>query len=361
MKITSIVGARPNFVKLSPIEREIKRREIDYSCIHTGQHYDFNMNEIFFQDFQISTPDYNLGIKEGTHGYQTGYMLEGIDRLLTIEEPDLVIVVGDTNSTLAGALAARKLNIPVAHVEAGLRVYDLSIPEETNRIITDVCSTFLLCPTKQAVRNLENSADITGLIENVGNVAIDSIEQNRHLIPRWVASQPYCLVTCHHTAIVDSKPNLTKLVQVIREVSRIVHVIFPMHPRTRKNMEKFGLSQELCSQNVDVIEPLGYLAFQGLVDGAIAVLTDSGGLIVESCYRGIPCMTLPPSEFGNSTEWVETLNGNNILVDLDPVNVKEHLTAFLNKTEWGKKRLPNPYPEWDGNTSQRILDLIGSS
>ena len=360
MKIASIVGARPNFVKLSPVEREIKRRGLDYISVHTGQHYDFEMSGVFFQNLKIAKPDYNLGISEGTHGFQTGRMLESIERTLIKEAPNLVIVVGDTNSTVAGALASRKLNIPVAHVEAGLRVYDLSVPEEVNRIITDVCSSFLFCPTKQAVHNLENSADITGLIKEVGNIAIDAIEQNRHLIPKWKHNVPYCVVTSHRPATVDVKPNLKKLVQVIKEISQIIHVVFPVHPRTRKNLEQYGLSQELRSENVDVIEPLGYLAFQGLLDGALAAITDSGGVIAESCYRGIPCLTLPQSEFRSSTEWVETIAENNKLVELDPGSIREHLATFLDRTEWGKKKLPNPYPEWDGNTSKRILDSVES-
>ena len=312
MKVASIVGARPNFVKLAPVSREVRKR-FDEVIIHTGQHYDYEMDKIFFDDMGIPAPDYHLGIGSGSHGHQTGEMLKKIEEVIISEKPDVVLVFGDTNSTLAGALAAAKLHIYVAHVEAGLRSYDKSMPEEINRVLVDHCSDLLLCPTKTAVENLK----IEGIKRNVyltGDVMVDAqrdcakIAENKSRILADLGIKPkdYCLATIHRASNTDDPDKFRAIIEALEELGDIV---FPCHPRAEKYLRQFGLWDDL-NRRARVIKPVGYFDMLMLEKNAKKILTDSGGVQKEAYLLGIPCITLR-----DETEWVETVaDGWNVLV-----------------------------------------------
>lgn len=312
MKVASIVGARPNFVKLAPVSREVRRR-FDEVIIHTGQHYDYEMDKIFFDDMGIPAPDYHLGIGSGSHGHQTGEMLKKIEEVIISEKPDVVLVFGDTNSTLAGALAAAKLHIYVAHVEAGLRSYDKSMPEEINRVLVDHCSDLLLCPTKTAVENLK----IEGIKRNVyltGDVMVDAqrdcakIAENKSRILADLGIKPkdYSLATIHRASNTDDPDKFRAIIEALEELGDIV---FPCHPRAEKYLRQFGLWDDL-NRRARVIKPVGYFDMLMLEKNAKKILTDSGGVQKEAYLLGIPCITLR-----DETEWVETVaDGWNVLV-----------------------------------------------
>lgn len=312
MKIASIVGARPNFVKLAPVSREVRRR-FDEVIIHTGQHYDYEMDKIFFDDMGIPAPDYHLGIGSGSHGHQTGEMLKKIEEVIISEKPDVVLVFGDTNSTLAGALAAAKLHINVAHVEAGLRSYDKSMPEEINRVLVDHCSDLLLCPTKTAVENLK----IEGIKRNVyltGDVMVDAQRdcektaenKSRILADLDIKPKDYCLATIHRASNTDDPDKFRAIIEALEELGDIV---IPCHPRAEKYLRQFGLWDDL-NRRARVIKPVGYFDMLMLEKNAKKILTDSGGVQKEAYLLGIPCITLR-----DETEWVETVaDGWNVLV-----------------------------------------------
>jgi len=313
MKIVSVVGARPQFIKCAPVSREL-RKEHDEVLVHTGQHYDHGMSEVFFEELAIPKPDYNLNIGSGTHGHQTGTMLGAIEDVLEKENPDVVLVYGDTNSTLAGALAAAKLHVPVAHIEAGLRSFDRRMPEEVNRVLTDHCSDMLFCPTETAVRNLA-AEGVTEGVFLVGDVMCDAMEYNRVVaeersrILEDVGLEPgeYLVVTVHRPSNTDSRENLAAILGALGEAAR--PVVFPVHPRTRKYLSDYGLLAEM-PENIRVIEPLGYLDMLHLMAHAQKILTDSGGIQKEAYMLGVPCITLR-----ENTEWVETVEaGWNVLV-----------------------------------------------
>ena len=312
MKVASIVGARPNFVKLAPVSREVRKR-FDEVIIHTGQHYDYEMDKIFFDDMGIPAPDYHLGIGSGSHGHQTGEMLKKIEEVIISEKPDVVLVFGDTNSTLAGALAAAKLHIYVAHVEAGLRSYDKSMPEEINRVLVDHCSDLLLCPTKTAVEKLK----IEGIKRNVyltGDVMVDAqrdcakIAENKSRILADLGIKPkdYSLATIHRASNTDDPDKFRAIIEALEELGDIV---FPCHPRAEKYLRQFGLWDDL-NRRARVIKPVGYFDMLMLEKNAKKILTDSGGVQKEAYLLGIPCITLR-----DETEWVETVaDGWNVLV-----------------------------------------------
>jgi UDP-GlcNAc3NAcA epimerase len=313
MKIASIVGARPQFIKCAPVSREL-RKEHEEVLIHTGQHYDHGMSEVFFEELAIPKPDYNLNIGSGTHGHQTGAMLGAIEDVLQQENPDLVLVYGDTNSTLAGALAAAKLHVPVAHVEAGLRSFDRRMPEEINRVLTDHCSDLLFCPTKTAVENLA-AEGITGGVHLVGDVMVDAMNYNRAVaeersrILEAVGVRPgeYLVITVHRPSNTDSQENMVAILGALAEAG--MPVVFPVHPRTRNYLGRYGLLAKM-PENVQVTEPLGYLDMLHLMAHAAKILTDSGGVQKEAYMLGVPCITLR-----ENTEWVETVEaGWNVLV-----------------------------------------------
>ena len=335
MKIVSIVGARPQFIKCAPVSREL-RKEHEEILVHTGQHYDHGMSEVFFEELAIPKPDYNLGIGSGTHGRQTGAMLGAIEGVLEREKPDVVLVYGDTNSTLAGALAAAKLHIRVAHVEAGLRSFDRRMPEELNRMLTDHASDLLFCPTKTAVANLA-AEGVTRGVHLVGDVMLDAMNYNRAVAEErsrileeiGVAPGGYLAVTVHRPSNTDDRENLAAIIGALGEAER--PVVFPVHPRTRKCLGEYGLFTKM-PENVRVVEPLGYLDMLRLMAHAEKILTDSGGVQKEAYMLGVPCITLR-----ENTEWVETVEaGWNVLVGAERESIIDairHFSPELQQTE----------------------------
>ncbi len=327
MKIASIVGARPQFIKCAPVSREL-RKEHEEVLVHTGQHYDHGMSEVFFEELAIPKPDYNLGIGSGTHGRQTGAMLGAIEGVLEREKPDVVLVYGDTNSTLAGALAAAKLHIPVAHVEAGLRSFDRRMPEEVNRVLTDHASDLLFCPTKTAVANLA-AEGVTEGVFLVGDVMLDAMNYNRGIaeersrILEDVGVRPgeYLVVTVHRPSNTDDRENMAAILGALEETDR--PVVFPVHPRTRKCLVGYGLLTKM-PENVRVVDPLGYLDMIRLMAHAEKILTDSGGVQKEAYMLGVPCITLR-----ENTEWVETVEaGWNVLVGAGREKIVDAIRHF---------------------------------
>jgi len=324
MKIVSIVGARPQFIKCAPVSHEL-RKEHEEILVHTGQHYDPEMSDIFFEDLQIPKPDYHLDVGSGSHGKQTGAILERVEEVLLKEMPDLVLVYGDTNSTLAGALAAAKLHIPVAHVEAGLRSFDRTMPEEINRVVTDHVSDLLLCPTQTAVDNLKKEG-ITRGVHMVGDVMVDALRHNAKIAEKQsqiiknlgLVKGDYYVATVHRPGNTDEQKNLTAIVDAFRESGKTV--VFPVHPRTKKYLHAYGLWDSLA-ENITCIDPLGYIDMLHLMKHAKKILTDSGGIQKEAYVMGIPCITLR-----ENTEWLETLIGGwNVLVGAD----KEKILAAI--------------------------------
>jgi len=313
MKIISVVGTRPQFIKAKPIIDELSKWRVKHILVHTGQHYDYDMSKVFFKELSIRRPDYSLGVCSFLHGKQTGLMLQRIEEVLLKESPDAVVVYGDTTSTLAGALASSKLNIPVIHIEAGLRSYRKSMPEEINRVVSDHVSSFLFCPTKTAVMNLKREGISKGIFF-VGDVMYDLFINvqylicKRRILPKIaMAGQDYFLLTIHRQENTDSPKNLKLILSALSESK--VKIIFPVHPRTRKALEKIKTS--VFKKNIFLlIPPIGYLDMLCLEKNAIKIITDSGGVQKEAYWFNIPCIILR-----KETEWVEMVNnGNNHLV-----------------------------------------------
>ncbi|WP_192982323.1 non-hydrolyzing UDP-N-acetylglucosamine 2-epimerase [Pseudomonas sp. EggHat1] len=308
-KIVTIVGARPQFIKAAAISREILKHPgaLEEVMVHTGQHYDPNMSQVFFDELEIPAPRYNLEVSGGGHGAMTGRMLEGIEHILLDEKPDWVLIYGDTNSTLAGALAAAKLHIPVAHVEAGLRSFNMRMPEEVNRILSDRVSSLLLCPTEVAVRNLAREGISQG-VHNVGDVMYDvalyyrerARANSRILQTLGLVEKGYALATCHRAENTDDFARLEGIVSALAEIARDIPVVLPLHPRTKKLLEQYGLERYLA--NLTVVEPLPFLDMVALEQAAKVILTDSGGVQKEAFFYQVPCITLR-----DETEWVETV------------------------------------------------------
>lgn len=341
MKIVTIIGARPQFIKAAPVSALIRqkyRNRVREILVHTGQHYERNMSDIFFRQMGIPRPKYHLGIGGGSHGVMTGRMIEKIEQVLLIEKPDWVLVYGDTNSTLAGALAAAKLHIPVAHVEAGLRSFNMKMPEEINRILTDRISSLLFCPTRTAVENLKKEGITRGVVLS-GDVMLDAARFYRPIarkipLDQWgLTEKAYVLCTIHRQENTDELGNLREILKALVEISRQTVVVFAVHPRTRKAIEKIpGIKNLLQSNKADfsskksggekketiktgilVVDPLGYLETHRMVMGAKAVLTDSGGLQKEAFFHQVPCITTR-----QETEWIETVElGLNHLTGAD--------------------------------------------
>ena len=325
MKIISIVGARPQFVKAAPLSKELRKnfREI---LLHTGQHYDHNMSPIFFKELSIPKPDYNLSIGSGSHGEQTGKMLEAIEQILLKEEPNRVLVYGDTNSTLAGALAAVKLNIPIAHVEAGLRSYNREMPEEINRVIVDHLSDLLFCPTETAVSNLKLEG-ITRGVFNTGDIMLDSLSsslkaaqrKSRTLEKLNLKSKTYLYATVHRPENTDNRRNLKNILDAFGESDKTI--VFPVHPRTQRMIKEFKLK---TPKNIRMISPVGYLDSLQLQVSAKKVLTDSGGIQKEAYVLKVPCITLR-----TETEWKETVkDGWNVVVGANKEKIIDSIKNF---------------------------------
>src|SRR5271157_3128625 len=328
MKVVSIVGARPQFIKCAPVSRELRKTDTEI-LVHTGQHYDPEMSDVFFEELKIPKPDYNLGVGSGLHGKQTGEILAKVEEVLLKEKPDRVIVYGDTNSTLAGALAAAKIHLSVAHVEAGMRSFDRVMPEEINRIVTDHLSDLLFCPSQTAVKNLA-AEGITNGVHLVGDVMADALVYNRGIAQRkshiletlGFADEEYCVLTVHRAGNTDDRQNLTSIIRAVGEAG--IPVVFPVHPRTRQYLQKYHLLVNL-PRNIHMIDPLGYLDMIRLMESAMKILTDSGGIQKEAYMLGVPCITLR-----ESTEWVETVeSGWNVLVGANTARILSAIHAAL--------------------------------
>jgi UDP-N-acetylglucosamine 2-epimerase (non-hydrolysing) len=362
LKVINIVGARPNFMKVAPIVEAMRRRPAEFEplVVHTGQHYDERMSEAFFRDLGLPTPDVDLGVGSASHARQTAAVMERFEPVVLEHRPDWVLVVGDVNSTLACALVCAKLLVPVAHVEAGLRSRDRSMPEEINRLLTDQLSDLLLTPSADADENLRREGIPPERIRLVGNVMIDSLlaqtgraEGSRVREQLGVAGADYAVVTLHRPSNVDDPARLEGILSALAEIGSRLPVVFPAHPRTRKNVEKFGL-EELVGDGgrVRLVEPLGYHDFLRLYGGARLVLTDSGGLQEETTALGIPCLTLRE----NTERPVTVELGTNRLVGTEPKRIVRAAREALE--EGGRGVPPRVPPLWDGRTADRILDAL---
>lgn len=348
MKIITIVGARPQFIKAAPVSKTL-RTEHEEIIIHTGQHYDANMSDIFFNELKIPRPDYNLEIGSGSHGMMTGRMLEKLEEIYLKEKPDFVLVYGDTNSTLAGALAASKLLIPVIHIEAGLRSFNKAMPEEQNRILTDHISDLLLVPTEDAIKNLTNEGIKKG-IHNVGDVMYDAVLMFKEIAKSKsgllkeldVNSGEYILTTIHRAENTNDINRLRNMIEALNESGE--KIILPLHPRTKKFIEGYGLN---FNENIKVIDPIGYLEMLMLEENSKMIVTDSGGVQKEAYFMGKPCITMR-----DETEWVETVAcGWNVVVGTDKSKILDNIRNFkptrIQQAIFG-----------DGNAAQKILNII---
>ena len=325
MKIVSIVGARPQFIKAAPLSKELRKRFKEV-LVHTGQHYDYGMSPIFFKELSIPEPDYNLGVGSGLHGEQTGKMLLEIEKVLLKENPDLVLVYGDTNSTLAGALAAAKLHIKIGHVEAGLRSYNREMPEEINRVVTDHLSDLLFCPTRTAVDNLKKEG-ITKGVYLTGDVMHDAILENLKIAKTRsgilqklnIKPKSYLYATVHRAENTDNAANLKNILEAFEQSGETI--VFPVHPRTKKMLSKLGIKE---GSNIKLIHPVGYLDSLMLQSTAKKILTDSGGVQKEAYFLKIPCLTLR-----DKTEWVETVQDEwNVLVGANKEQILKAIKEF---------------------------------
>ena len=351
MRVLTVVGARPQFIKAAPVSR-LLREHHDEFLLHTGQHYDEAMSDLFFRQLNIPAPDRNLDVGSGLHGAQTAAMLSGIEAVALDFKPDWVLVYGDTNSTLAGALAASKLNLPVAHVEAGLRSFDRKMPEEINRVVTDHVCTLLLCPTPTAVQNLGKEGLTNGVLM-VGDVMYDSFLQNVEIAHRAstilsdLKLEPcgYQLLTIHRAANVDQPDKLEAILRGVLESGRTT--VFPVHPRTQARLRSSGLRLD---PKLRLIDPVGYLEMLALEESAEAVVTDSGGVQKEAYFAGRPCITVRAS-----TEWVETVDaGWNVLVDTDPQAIAKAMRDFRPAGE-------RPPLFGDGHAAEKVVDALASA
>lgn len=369
MKIATILGTRPEIIKMAPIIDEISRRGIDQIVLHTGQHYDKEMSDTFFTDLEIPAPDYNIHVGSGSHGRQTGLMMKGIEEVLTQEKPDIVLVQGDTNAVLAGALVASKLHIAVGHVEAGLRSFDMTMPEEVNRRAADVCSTMYFIPTEESAINLLAEGFSRKNLFITGNTVVDACF--RHLeIAKKKGFQDKSLekldienmdniltLTMHRAENVDDRQRVTNIIEALRQLDEM-NIVFPIHPRTKKTLQNFGLFDELNSMDhVHIIKPLGYLDFLRLTSLSTLILTDSGGLQEEAITLDVPALTLR-----YNTERPETVTaGGNILVGSDSDAILKNAKRILSDEDFAQrmKNAVNPYGE--GNSAKLTVDAIEDS
>ncbi|MCX6986370.1 MAG: UDP-N-acetylglucosamine 2-epimerase (non-hydrolyzing) [Lentisphaerae bacterium] len=355
MKICTIIGARPQFVKAAAVSAEFaKHKSINEIIIHTGQHYDHGMSEIFFKELNVPHEKYNLEIGSGSHGAQTGKMLEAIEKVLQDESPDYVLIYGDTNSTLAGALCASKLHIPIAHIEAGMRSFNKKMPEEINRIVADHLSEINFCSTKTAMVNLKNEklAD-TGVL--VGDVMFDCSLKFAELAEKRynpfakfaVGKNGYALLTCHRAENTDYRECLAEIVKAVNKISEKMPVLYPVHPRTRKFLNEYGLS---FSENVKLIDPVGYLEMVLLEKHSSLILTDSGGVQKEAFFYRVPCITMR-----EETEWIETVDlGWNKITGADS---KKIIAAFADFAK-NKPAKTSARPYGNGDAAAKIVGII---
>jgi UDP-N-acetylglucosamine 2-epimerase (non-hydrolysing) len=363
LKVINVVGARPNFMKIAPIVEAMKRREREFSplVVHTGQHYDAAMSDSFFRELELPQPDVHLGVGSASHAAQTAAVMERFEPVVIKEKPDWVIVVGDVNSTLACALVSVKLGVKVAHVEAGLRSRDRTMPEEINRLLTDQLADLLFTPSEDAGENLRAEGIPAERIRFVGNIMIDSLlkhlprsQQSTVVNDLGLRERDYAVLTLHRPANVDDASTFARILEALEEISKHLPIIFPVHPRTKKTIAELGFSERIAkANNLRLIEPLGYIHFLGLCSKARLVLTDSGGIQEETTVLGIPCVTLR-----ESTERPITVTmGTNTIAGTDPTRISEAAFSALDRPMAENVRVP---PLWDGHTAERILDcLIG--
>ena len=354
MKIAIVIGTRPEIIKMSPVIRELVRRKMDYFTIHSGQHYSYNLDRVFFEQLELPEPVYNLEVGSGSHAYQTAGVLTGVEDILNKENPDVVLVEGDTNTVLAAALAAVKLHIKVGHVEAGLRSYDRSMPEEINRILTDHASDYLFAPTDNAREILLDEGISEGRVYVTGNTIVDAVNENLEIAAKKDASGAfpdikkgeYLLATLHRQENVDNRERFASILEGMGKVAREfdMPVIYPIHPRARKNMTGFGLGAE----GITLIEPVDFLEFLRLESNARLVLTDSGGVQEETCILGVPCVTLR-----ENTERPETVTaGSNVIAGYSAESIVNCTRIMMVlKAGW-----VNPFG--DGRAGERIVSIL---
>jgi UDP-N-acetylglucosamine 2-epimerase (non-hydrolysing) len=367
LKILNIVGARPNFMKIAPLVRAMNAQpRIEHLLVHTGQHYDEKMSKSFFEDLDLPEPDINLGVGSGSHAEQTARIMVASEKIFMQEEPDLVIVVGDVNSTMACAITAKKLNIKVAHVEAGLRSHDMTMPEEINRLCTDVLSDYLFTTDDFANQNLFSEGVSQEKVFFVGNVMIDTLMTHLDKAKRldvWrrfgVMKGNYVALTIHRPANVDERVVFSRILKALQKIAETLPIIFPIHPRTDRMLHSFGLQDQVrslaeCPGNITsgiwTCEPLGYLDFLSLYMNARLVLTDSGGLQEETSVLGIPCLTMRP----NTERPITVTLGTNEVVGNDPDIILKSANDVL-QGNYRKGRIP---PKWDGKAGKRIVDIL---
>jgi UDP-N-acetylglucosamine 2-epimerase (non-hydrolysing) len=354
MKLSIIIGTRPEIIKMSPIIRECKRLHMDFFILHTGQHYSYNMDRVFFEQLELPESRYNLDVGSGSHAEQTGKILLGIENILKKEKPNIVLVEGDTNTVLAGALAAAKLQIKVGHVEAGLRSYDRTMPEEINRILTDHCSDLLFAPTRRSKETLIKEGISEKKIFITGNTIVDAVFQNIKIADKKVKviqelnlkKHEYILVTAHRQENVENIDRFSGILEGLRQLHRKydIPIIYPLHPHSHKKMKEF----QLQTNDVQFLEPLDYLRFLELEKNAKIILTDSGGVQEEACILGTPCVTLR-----DNTERQETLKvGSNILAGTEPNHILKSVKRML------AKKINRKNPFGDGNASKTIIKII---
>lgn len=355
MKLAIILGTRPEIIKMSPIIRECEQKDLDYFILHTGQHYSYEMDRVFFEQLELPDAKYNLDVGSGTHGEQTGKILTGIEQVLMQEMPDAVLVQGDTNTVLAGALAASKLHINVGHVEAGLRSYDRRMPEETNRVLTDHCSDYLFAPTKKAREILVGEGISADSIYFTGNTIVDAVRQNVKLAAERssildelnIEPRGYFLATAHRQENVDDPAKFTGILNGLESVAGEfgMPVIYPIHPRSQKRIKEFGMS---INENIKLIDPVDFMSFLQLENNASLVLTDSGGVQEETCILGVPCVTLR-----DNTERPETIEvGANMLAGTDPERIMDCARSMMDKgRDW-----KNPFG--DGMAGEKIRRVM---
>ena len=350
MHVLHVVGARPNFMKAAPVLRALSGRHgVRQSLVHTGQHYDSNMSDVFFTQLSIPAPDVNLEVGSGSHARQTAEIMSRIEPVLLERRPDVVLVYGDVNSTVAAALVCSKLLIRVAHVEAGLRSFDRSMPEEVNRIVTDRLADLLFTPSEDGDRNLQAEGVETEKIHLVGNVMIDSLVR---LLPAAIAAprvglpDRYALVTLHRPSNVDDNATLKKIIDALLEVNGQLDVVFPVHPRTRQRLSTLGSN----FTKLHLLEPLPYIEFLALQSRAKVVITDSGGIQEETTYMGVPCLTVR----SNTERPITVELGTNILVGQNPEDLRCELAKILE----GKGKAGMIPPLWDGHAGERIADVL---
>lgn len=366
MKIATILGTRPEIIKMAPIIAEINARGIDHVVLHTGQHYDKEMSDNFFRDLEIPAPEYNIHVGSGTHAKQTGLMMEGIEKILLDEKPDIVLVQGDTNAVLSGALVCAKLHIAVGHVEAGLRSFDMTMPEEVNRRVADICTAMYFIPTENSAINLLSEGFSRKNLMITGNTVVDACFRHleiakkrgfgeQSLIDLDIDNMDNILtLTMHRAENVDIKERVTDIIEALKELSDM-NIIFPIHPRTKNTLKNFGLFDELNDlEHVHIIKPIGYLDFLLLTSKSTLILTDSGGLQEEAITLDIPALTLR-----YNTERPETVEvGGNILVGADKEAILENANKILNDREFADrmKQAPNPYGH--GDAAIKTVDAI---